>query len=255
MITTCIIHCTKRDRGEAQVAQLKHLLPAEVVYLCHSGVKPLPHPASWKVLVEGRGIGVPEARNICLKAASHDYVLWLDDDIIPKDISYEQAFLDGFSSQGRVGVVGYETLIIQLDFENQWFVDPLVTPSFDYIDSPFAVNKKMIAEIGGFDEQLGRIAGSNTDLCIRAKKAGWELVAIENPGVRHLRGKRGMKYTGVIDVTAETQKSHKRLRAKHGPRWKEPQSFIIDARLQFPDIKGRQGGPEEVRGRAWHGNN
>lgn len=247
MITTCLIHCGAGGRGPDQVQAVSRFSTGEVVCLSHGGSSPLPIPDNWKVIRREELLSVPIARNLCIRECTNDYTLWLDDDIVPSQ-EYEAAFLRGFQSDDRAGIVGYEALIIQLDFENQWFVDPVLVPNFDYLDSPFAVSVDMVNELGGFDEQLGQIAGSNTDLCIRAISAGWKMVTIKNPGLKHYRSKRQEKYRGRFDLTEETKKSHDRLRAKHGSSWKNPQVFIIDPKLQYPDLRGRTGGPEDKRG-------
>lgn len=160
-------------------------------------------------------ISVSKARNSVIKEATQDFITFIDNDIIVCD-GWRDAMLAPFDDP-LVGIVGYEAIQITTDFDKQYLAKE--DQKFDYIDSPYVVRKSMIEQIGGYDEKLGMSTGDNTDLMIRARKYGWKIVLIQNPGIEH---KRGMTRASLSQewMRLEIEKSKQRLRELWGANWK-----------------------------------
>lgn len=203
-------------------------------------------------------LSIHEARNLVLRYVDEnsDALIWIDDDIAVCE-GYIDSFITPLLTGEKVGMSGYETGIVSEDFFGQWYVDADVTGFFDYLDSPYLINMRMIKQVGIYDEALGPIVFDNTDLCLRSWKAGWNLVAIRNPGIKHWRGRGTHRIEKVAKpkftwayITSREQGNINRMRRKHPPGWRKVYGiphgiFTVDTRLQFPERMGRLGGPEE----------
>tara|TARA_Y100000310_G_scaffold291828_1_gene320066 strand:- start:1822 stop:2553 length:732 start_codon:yes stop_codon:yes gene_type:complete len=243
MITTCIINCGfSANRIKEVVEGVSHHSYHNVLYLAHNNIDVGVLPESWHIIRHPGFLTVSQARNLCIKNTITPYILWLDDDIVPTQL-YEDVFINGFID--GVGIVGYDACVSHIGFESQWYVNPEIVIDYDYFDSPYAISLEMINDIGNYDETIGRFTGSNTDICITAKSNNWKLQHIINPGLKHYRRARKNKYSSSQEQI-DTSNSHKNLRKKHREWKKITSSFVIDSRLQFPDIKKRLGGYESI---------
>jgi GT2 family glycosyltransferase len=155
-------------------------------------------------LIDAAGQGLSIARNAALKYASHDIVAFTDDDVIV-DQSWLRNLVRGFTADQRVvcvcGMVPSAELLTpaQSYFDRRvgWArrcdaaVYELGSPPADDPLFPlrvaqfgtganFAVRRKAIIELGGFDEALGigspSGGGEDIDLFVRVLLAGWMLV-------------------------------------------------------------------------------
>ena len=139
--------------------------------------------------VRSATVGTGRSRNIGLRAAQADYVLYTDDDcLVPPD--WIEQMLAPFAAHNQVAVVFCA-------------VTPLVkeiaagfTPSFEFNQSRtvtslwqyyyrhgmgagMAVRRRAIHQIGGFDDWLGPgakfLSGEDADIAIRALCFGWQV--------------------------------------------------------------------------------
>jgi glycosyltransferase involved in cell wall biosynthesis len=130
-----------------------------------------------KVLI-GRSAGPAAARNTGWQAARHDWVVFLDDDVLP-DPGYFDRLLDDLSSapattggvQGRIRVplpagrrpTDWERVTAGLS-DGEW------------ITADMAYRRPALEWVGGFDERFPRAFREDAELAYRVRRAGWSLV-------------------------------------------------------------------------------
>jgi GT2 family glycosyltransferase len=153
-------------------------------------------------VVEGAP-GLSRARNLALREANTEYLAYTDDDTLP-DVGWSTALLRGFSAGTNVALVTGIVPPAQIEtraqalFEKKlkWSTNLLPETysmvkrdnySFPFPYSAghfgaganFAVRRKTVSDLGGFDEALGAgthtEGGEDTEMFVRIIRAGYEL--------------------------------------------------------------------------------
>ena len=260
----CYITCDNHPKVQQTFTALQQYTPNEheIVILQNGNLLSQPLIRDVVLLHTSERLGIPQARNYCIQHSTGEVIIWIDDDV-EVVYGFVEAFLNPFIDDANVGFVGYETLIINENFWGQWFIDINDTNgNFDYFDSPYAISKSMLDDIGWYDEQTGPLVCDNTDLCLRAWQSGkWKLKPIQNIGLRHWHGSTTywLIRSKIITTLIRSQWTIKvvnYMQQKHPAGWHMryniPYSpFIIDKRLQFPELTGRLGGPEDKQWLKW----
>jgi GT2 family glycosyltransferase len=143
---------------------------------------------------------IPCAMNTGLIKAEADYVLFLDDDIIP-DRHLISAFVDSLNDVDALPVcvagqiIQPDEEVICLDGWNKsWF--PFNSDRRQYIDVVMAgnlcVNRRRAIQLGGFDENFkGSAYCFESEFARRVTKAGGKIMFEPSASMRHLRAERG----------------------------------------------------------------
>lgn len=250
-ISVCYITCGVHDIQSRTLDVLGQYTPSDCQIIILQNGCTIPVIFYNATIIETSTItSISRARNLCLKHVTGDIVIWIDDDIECCE-GYTDSFAAPFNDD-MVGITGYEALIIREDFECQWYIDPQENHGrLEYFDSPYAISMGMIKNIGGYDENIGPLVCDNTDLCLRAIKAGYKLVYVDNPGIKHWRGRTANRllYTGYY--RDDNKPTHDYMRQKYTPGWKDRYGlsypYLINPQLEFPEPKGRYGGPEDTQ--------
>jgi Glycosyl transferase family 2 len=189
---------------------------------------PLATPPGVTVLA-GRAAGPAAARNTGWRAARHEWVAFLDDDVLPgadwlrrlaDDLAGAGAQVGGApvgaaqvgGVQGRVRVplpagrrpTDWERVTAGLA-EGRW------------ITADMAYRRAALEAVGGFDERLPRAFREDAELAYRVRRAGWALV----------RGRRGVTHPVRPEgrwVSVRTQRGNADdalLRRLYGPGWRD----------------------------------
>lgn len=128
-----------------------------------------------------KGLGV--SRNIVVKNANGDYIIWVDGDmILPKDHVRKQIeFMEKNGSVGiakaRYGILPNESLLAFLENIGYMAVDLMYggKPTTRTLGTGGSIYRvKAIREVGGFDNNLSGV-GEDSDVEFRIRKAGWLL--------------------------------------------------------------------------------
>jgi cellulose synthase/poly-beta-1,6-N-acetylglucosamine synthase-like glycosyltransferase len=136
----------------------------------------LPVPTAVRVLTSG-GTGPAAARNAGWRAARGEWVVFLDDDVVPSpdwlealeaDLRDMPAIAGGV--QGRVVVPpGHGR-------PDDWQQETAGLAAADWITADMAYRREALVGVGGFDERFPRAYREDVELAYRVRRAGWTLV-------------------------------------------------------------------------------
>ncbi|MGI5240840.1 glycosyltransferase family 2 protein [Dactylosporangium sp. CA-139066] len=179
-----------------------------------------PLPGGAKVLTgraqAGRG-GPAAARNIGWRAARHEWVVFLDDDVVPAAGWYDDLLADLDVDPGVGGVQGrVEVPLPAHRRPTDWERGTAALSGGAWITADMAYRRAALAAAGGFDERFPRAYREDADLAHRVRAGGWRLVrgrrTVTHPvrpagPLASLRAQRGNADDAL-------------LRRLHGPGWR-----------------------------------
>lgn len=153
-------------------------LPLEVLVVDDRPARsePLRVPAGVTVL-SGRSAGPAAARNTGWRAARHEWVAFLDDDVRPDPDWLQRLAADLADADDDVGGV-QGVLRVPLPAERPPTDWERVTASLAdgvWITADMAYRRAALARVGGFDERLPRAFREDAELAYRVRRAGWSL--------------------------------------------------------------------------------
>ncbi len=181
----------------------------------------LPVPAALadvtKVL-RGRAAGPAAARNTGWRAAAHEWVAFLDDDVVPDPDWLVRLAADLRSAGAAVGgVQGRVTVPLPPDRRpTDWERVTAGLADGQWITADMAYRRAALSAVEGFDERFPRAYREDAELAHRVRSAGWELV----------RGERGVTHPVRPEsrwVSVRTQRGNADdalLRRLYGPQWR-----------------------------------
>jgi len=182
-----------------------------------SATGPLPVPPGVRVIA-GRSAGPAAARNVGWRAASHDWVAFLDDDVLP-DPGWPSRLTEDLTAAGaRVGGV-QGVLRVPLPAgraPTDWERVTAGLADGAWITADMAYRRAALACAGGFDERLPRAFREDAELAYRVRRAGWTLSRGRRTTVHPVRPESPW-------VSVRTQRGNADdalLRRLYGPRWR-----------------------------------
>jgi hypothetical protein len=128
-------------------------------------------------VIVGRAAGPAAARNAGWRAAGHEWVAFLDDDVLPDPGWPEALRLDLRDAGPEVGGV-QGNLRVPLPAGRRPTDWERVTAGLaegEWITADMAYRRAALARAGGFDERLPRAFREDAELAHRVREAGWEL--------------------------------------------------------------------------------
>jgi glycosyltransferase involved in cell wall biosynthesis len=156
-------------------------LPVELLLVddrpAPAGELAVPPGADVKVLT-GRAAGPAAARNIGWRAASHDWVAFLDDDVLPDPDWFVRLAADLTGAPASVGgVQGRLRVPLPADRRpTDWERVTAGLADGAWITADMAYRRVALAAAGGFDERLPRAFREDAELAHRVRAAGWDLL-------------------------------------------------------------------------------
>jgi glycosyltransferase involved in cell wall biosynthesis len=129
-----------------------------------------------KVLT-GRAAGPAAARNIGWRAANTEWVVFLDDDVLPDPDWATRLIADLETAPAHVGGV-QGNLRVPLPAgraATDWERVTAALADGDWITADMAYRRSALEAAGGFDERLPRAFREDAELAHRVRRSGWEL--------------------------------------------------------------------------------
>ncbi|MEV4702700.1 glycosyltransferase [Actinoplanes sp. NPDC049316] len=182
-----------------------------------AGELPVPPGIDVKVLT-GRAAGPAAARNVGWQAANHEWVAFLDDDVLPDPDWAARLHADLTTASAHVGgVQGILRVPLPADRRpTDWERVTAGLADGAWITADMAYRRSALEAAGGFDERLPRAFREDAELAHRVRNAGFELVK----GARTVTHPVRPEGRWVSVRTQRGNADDALLRHLYGPRWR-----------------------------------
>lgn len=125
------------------------------------------------IVRNGTNLGYPTAANIGLRTAQGTILWLLNSDLEIGEAGWDRRVLDFFQAHRNVGIVSATSNIGAYRFGTKPVLDK--PAAGDHVNGcSFAVRRECWWQVGDFDEGFSPGLLEETDLCLRAWRAGWE---------------------------------------------------------------------------------
>jgi hypothetical protein len=179
---------------------------------------PLPVPPGVRVIA-GRSRGPAAARNTGWRAARHEWIAFLDDDVLPDPDWSRRLEADLSTADREVGGV-QGVLRVPLPAgraPTDWERVTAGLADGAWITADMAYRRAALTRAGGFDERLPRAFREDAELAFRVRREGWSLRRGRRTTVHPVRPESPW-------VSLRTQRGNADdalLRRLYGPGWRE----------------------------------
>jgi len=196
--------------------------PGQVFVVVDGGdetIDPPPGIARQVTVLSGAGAGPAAARNVGWKASAADWIVFLDDDVVPNpgwSVRLEHDLVglppDMAASQGRVRVP------LPADRRpTDWERNVKRLESALWITADMAIRRQALETVGGFDERFRRAFREDADLALRLFDAGWSLVQGSRETLHPVGPGQFLKSVRLQAGNADDAL----METLHGPNWYE----------------------------------
>ena len=192
--------------------------PVEILVVDDRADRKTPLDVPIGTVLAGRAAGPAAARNLGWRAARHEWVAFLDDDVIP-DPDWATRLVADLSAAGPEtgGVQGRLRVPLPPGRRpTDWERVTAGLAAAQWITADMAYRRSALAQVGGFDERLPRAFREDAELAHRVRRAGWSLTRGTRAGTHPVRPENRW-------VSVRTQRGNADdalLRRLYGPRWR-----------------------------------
>ena len=158
-----------------------------------------------KCILAKSNLGMGSGNNIGIKAATTDYVLILNPDVLLENNTIEELFLASQNIENFSILAPLEKNFINYGFFNKKKSNKNLEDSpfnVDFVDGfAMLINKKKFSEIGYFDENFFMYL-ENNDLCKRSRDKGDLIYIVPRSKINHLAAKAvDKKYEDEVEFS------------------------------------------------------
>lgn len=179
---------------------------------------PLPVGGDVRVLQTRGGCGPAAARNIGWRAASSEWVAFLDDDVVPARDWPQRLERDLERHPPEVGAIQGQLSVPlpsnRAPTDRERRVASLA--SARWITADMAVRRRALVGVGGFDERFRRAFREDSDLALRLMAAGWRI----EEGERQVSHPVGQAPWWVSIRDQQGNRDDVMMWRLHGPGWR-----------------------------------
>ncbi|GIF38129.1 glycosyltransferase family 2 protein [Actinoplanes xinjiangensis] len=169
-------------------------------------------------VVAGRRAGPAAARNAGWRAARHEWVAFLDDDVLPESGWAWRLLGDLRDARPEVGGVQGRIRVPLPDGRRptDWERVTAGLASGEWITADMAYRRAALSRVGGFDERLPRAFREDAELAHRIRRAGWRLRLGQRSTTHPVRPEARWVSLRVQRGNADDAL----LRRMYGPQWR-----------------------------------
>lgn len=170
-------------------------------------------------VLPGFGRGPAAARNLGWRVAAAEWVVFLDDDVVPDRRWAEDLVGDLASAAGSVAAVqGRITVPLPKDRRpTDWERNVAGLETARWITADFACRRVALVDVHGFDERFRRAYREDADLALRLRRAGWRLASGRRHSAHPVR-----PASPLVSLSAQRGNADDALmRRLHGRGWRE----------------------------------
>ncbi|GAA5183194.1 hypothetical protein GCM10023322_21910 [Rugosimonospora acidiphila] len=173
-------------------------------------------PVELLVVPDSDRAGPARARNRGWAAARHDWVAFLDDDVLPAP-DWLAALVRDLDQPPEVGGVQGVLSVPRSGRPDDWERNTAGLARAAWATADMAYRRAALASVGGFDERFPRAYREDADLAHRVRRRGWRLVVGERRTVHPVRPAGRWVSLGAQRGNADDAL----LRRLYGPDWHE----------------------------------
>ena len=170
-------------------------------------------------VIQGLARGPAAARNAGWRVASAEWVVFLDDDVVPSREWLSELAADLAGASPRIaGVQGKLTVPLARDRPpTDWERNVHSLEKAVWATAEMAYRRRVLEAVGGFDERFPRAYREDCDLALRVTTAGWELTRGRRRTLHPVRAA-----DPFVSVRLQAGNADDVLmRALHGAGWRE----------------------------------
>ena len=168
-------------------------------------------------VLPGRGAGPAAARNLGWRAAKSEWVVFLDDDVVPGDGWLRALVTDLAVPYGVGGVQGGLTVPLPADRQpTDWERSTAALAEGRWLTADMAYRAEALRVVDGFDERFPAAYREDTDLAYRVRRAGWRLVRGRRRAIHPVRPESPWVSVRVQRGNADDAL----LRRRYGAHWR-----------------------------------
>jgi Glycosyl transferase family 2 len=195
---------------------------------------PVPEPLNGITrMLPGRACGPAAARNVGWRAAECDWVVFLDDDVVPDDDWLAWLGKD-LAVPGEVGAVqGRVRVPLPVDRRpTDWERVTAGLAGAPWITADIAYRREALQRVGGFDERFPRAYREDAELAYRVRRDGWQLRWGQRTVTHRVRPES--RWVSLRAQRGNADDAH--LRRLYGPQWRAHLGIPVGRRRRHAAI-------------------